>query len=81
MCLLSLVMPAPLGGCTQRGQGPAHTKRSLDKSGVFLAAASGIRGRSRGTRQQRQPLIVNYFWRMLWWTIWRKVGIGTSYTV
>jgi hypothetical protein len=79
--LLSFVIPAPLGGCARCGQGAAHTERSLCKKGVFLAAASGIRGRSRGTRQQQQPLIVNYFQWMLWWTIRSNVGIGTSYEV
>ncbi len=80
-CLLSFVVPAPLGGCTRHVQGAAHTKHSLCKKGVFLAAASGVHGRARGTRWQRQPLIINYFRWMLWWTIQSNVGIGTSYKV
>jgi hypothetical protein len=48
---------------------------------VFLAAASGVRGWSKGTGRQQQLLIINYFRWMLWWTIQSNVGIGTSYEV
>jgi hypothetical protein len=79
--LLLFVVPAPHGGCTRRGQGVAHTEHSLDKTGLFMAVASGFHGQSRGTGWQQQPLIIKYFRGILWWTIRSNVGIGTSYEV
>ncbi len=81
MHLLSFVVPAPLGGCTRCRQGAVHTVRSLGKTGVFVAAASGVRSRSGGTGRQWQPLIIIYFRWILWWIIRSNVEISTSYEV
>jgi hypothetical protein len=55
--------------------------RSLGKTGVFVAVASSVHSRSRGTGRQRQPLIIIYFRWMLWWTIRSNVVISTPYKV
>jgi hypothetical protein len=75
------VGPAPRRRCIRRGRRAAETERSLDETGVFKAAASGVRGRHRGAGRPRQLLIVIYF-RWMWWCAIRiNVGIGTSYKV
>ena len=73
--LRSFVVPAPRGVCERRGRRAADTERSRGENGVFLAAASGVRGDggAESSMSRRQPLIVFILGGGC------TVGTGTSY--